>query len=365
MKKNDGRHLLQSSKSAYWLSILCLTVFLLFSLLFAVSVGAVQIPLKNVYEIVLGNIGNWFSHLFRGTEFVPISGAVGDVVWHIRMPRLLLALTIGTGLAVCGVIMQAVVKNPLAEPYVLGISSGASLGATSAVLLGIGAAFGANSVGVMACLGAFGISIGVVAISNIGGRSNSVKLLLAGMALSSVCSAFSNLIVYFAHDKEGIQSVTYWMMGSTAGASWPKLAVIVPVVIAGTLFFLTQCRTLNLMLLGDESAITLGKDLHRWRQVYLLVSSAIVGFAVYSAGMIGFVGLVVPHVMRMVYGTDNRRLLPASALAGAILLVWADVGCRVLIPGMELPIGLLTSIIGAPCFIYLMVRKRYGFGGAE
>ena len=179
MKKNDGRHLLQSSKSAYWLSILCLTVFLLFSLLFAVSVGAVQIPLKNVYEIVLGNIGNWFSHLFRGTEFVPISGAVGDVVWHIRMPRLLLALTIGTGLAVCGVIMQAVVKNPLAEPYVLGISSGASLGATSAVLLGIGAAFGANSVGVMACLGAFGISIGVVAISNIGGRSNSVKLLLA------------------------------------------------------------------------------------------------------------------------------------------------------------------------------------------
>ena len=185
------------------------------------------------------------------------------------------------------------------------------------------------------------------------------------MALSSVCSAFSNLIVYFAHDKEGIQSVTYWMMGSTAGASWPKLAVIVPVVIAGTLFFLTQCRTLNLMLLGDESAITLGKDLHRWRQVYLLVSSAIVGFAVYSAGMIGFVGLVVPHVMRMVYGTDHRRLLPASALAGAILLVWADVGCRVLIPGMELPIGLLTSIIGAPCFIYLMVRKRYGFGGAE
>ena len=191
MKKNDGRHLLQSSNSAYWLSILCLTVFLLFSLLFAVSVGAVQIPLKNVYEIVLGNIGNWFSHLFRGTEYVPISGAGGDVVWHIRMPRLLLALTIGTGLAVCGVIMQAVVKNPLAEPYVLGISSGASLGATSAVLLGIGAAFGANSVGVMACLGAFGISIGVVAISNIGGRSNSVKLLLAGMALSSVCSAFS------------------------------------------------------------------------------------------------------------------------------------------------------------------------------
>jgi iron complex transport system permease protein len=185
------------------------------------------------------------------------------------------------------------------------------------------------------------------------------------MALSSVCSAFSSLIVYFAHDKEGIESITYWMMGSLAGASWSRIAITFPIAFVGTMFFCTQSRTLNLMLLGDESAITLGKDLHRWRQLYLLVSSIIVGFAVYSAGMIGFVGLIIPHVMRMIYGTDHRRLLPASALAGAILLVWADIGCRVLIQGMELPIGLLTSIIGAPCFIYLMVRKSYGFGGAE
>lgn len=363
--RGNSKRLLQTNRAAFWISIWVLLAFLFFSLLFAVSVGAVQIPIKKVYEVILTNIGNWAKSLFGGPAFEPVSGAVGDVVWYIRLPRLILAMTIGTGLAVCGVIMQAVVKNPLAEPYVLGISSGASLGATSAVLLGIGAAFGQNSIGIMACVGAFGISIGVVAISNIGGRSNSVKLLLAGMALSSVCSAFSSLIVYFAYDKEGIQNITYWMMGSTAGATWPKIGVIFPIVVVGTLFFFTQCRTLNLMLLGDDSAITLGKDLHLWRQIYLLVSSAIVGFAVYSAGMIGFVGLVVPHVTRMVYGTDHRRLLPASAIAGAILLVWADIGCRVLIPGRELPIGLLTSIIGAPCFIVLMVRKRYGFEGAQ
>jgi iron complex transport system permease protein len=359
------QRLLQTSRPAFWISLLVLLGFLVFSLLFAVSIGSVRIPIGDVYGVIIENIKNWFIHLFTGEPFSFAGGTVGDVVWFIRLPRLILALAIGVGLSVCGVIMQAVVKNPLAEPYVLGISSGASLGATSAILLGIGTALGSNFVGIMACIGAFIISVGVVGISNIGGKSNSVKLLLAGMALSAVCSAFSNLIIYFAHDKEGIESITYWMMGSMAGASWSKIAVALPISFIGTLFFLSQCRTLNLMLLGDETAITLGKDLHRWRQLYLLVSAAIVGIAVYSAGMIGFVGLVVPHVMRMLYGTDHRRLLPASALAGAILLVWADIGCRVLIPGMELPIGLLTSIIGAPCFIYLMVRKRYGFGGGD
>ena len=354
---------MQTSRGAFWLSLLILLAFLVLSMLFAVSVGAVRIPLGTVYGVIVENLKNWFVHLFTGRPFEPVSGSVGDVVWYIRMPRLLQAMAIGLGLSVCGVTMQAVVKNPLAEPYVLGISSGASLGATLAVLMGVGAALGQDSVGIVACIGAFAISLGVVAISNIGGRSSSIKLLLAGMALSAVCSAFSSLIVYFAHDKEGIKTITYWMMGSMAGADWQKIALIVPVAIVGVLFFSTQSRTLNLMLLGDESAITLGKDLHRWRQLYLLVSSLIVGFSVYCAGMIGFVGLVVPHVMRMIYGTDHRRLIPASALGGAILLTWADIGCRTLIPGMELPVGLLTSIIGAPWFIVLMVRKSYGFGG--
>ena len=365
MKNLHKRSILQTSRAAFWLSLLILLVFLFFSLLFAVSVGAVKIPIARVYGVIAENIKNWVLHFFNGQAFTPVSGTVGDVVWYIRMPRLIQAMAIGLGLSVCGVIMQAVVKNPLAEPYVLGISSGASLGATMAVLLGVGASLGTNSVGIVACIGAFAISIGVVAISNIGGRSNSIKLLLAGMALSSVCSAFSSLIVYFAHDKEGIETITYWMMGSMAGADWQRVGLIVPIAICGVLFFCTQSRTLNLMLLGDESAITLGKDLHRWRQLYLLVSSMIVGFAVYCAGMIGFVGLVVPHVMRMLYGTDHRRLVPASALGGAILLTWADIGCRTLIPGMELPIGLLTSIIGAPWFIVLMVRKSYGFGGGN
>ena len=242
-------------------------------------------------------------------------------------------------------------------------TSGASLGATAAILLGIGVALGENFVGIAAFIGAFAMSLGVLFISNLGGRSNSIKLLLGGMALSAVCGAFSSFIVYFANNKEGMQSIAYWMMGSFAGAKWETLAVIGPIVLLAVLFLWTQSRMLNLMLLGDESALTLGTDLHIYRQIYLLVSSLIVGFVVYSAGMIGFVGLVVPHVIRMLVGTDHKKLIPVAALTGAIFLVVADGLCRVIIPRTELPIGILISLIGAPCFVYLMIKKTYGFGG--
>lgn len=290
-------------------------------------------------------------------------GPVHDIIWLLRLPRLVLAAIVGCGLSVCGVIMQAIVKNPLADPYILGISSGASLGATAAILFGIGLSFGENFVGIAAFIGAFAISLGVLFISNLGGRSNSIKLLLAGMALSSVCGAFSSFIVYFANNKEGMQTIAYWMMGSFAGARWDNLAIIAPIVIIAVLFFWTQSRMLNLMLLGDESALTLGTDLHIYRQAYLLISSLIVGFVVYSAGMVGFVGLIVPHVIRMLVGTDHKKLIPVTALTGAVFLVIADGLCRVIIPRTELPIGILISLIGAPCFVYLMVKRSYGFGG--
>ena len=342
-------------------SILVLLGLLVFSLLAAVTFGSTDIPIGDVYGVISRKL---YHLVFLGDSGWG-DGSLFRAVWYIRLPRLILAMAIGAGLATCGVVMQAIVKNPLADPYVLGISSGASLGATSAILLGVGAAFGSNSVGVMAFLGAFVVSLAVVGLANIGGRANSVKLLLAGTALSSVCSAFSNFIVYIAHDKEGIQTVTYWMMGALGGATWEIDGTVLLVVLAGIVFFLTQYRTLNLMLLGDETSITLGTDLHKWRQLYLLVCAAIVGFSVYAAGMIGFVGLVIPHVVRMLYGTDHKRLLPISALVGAIFLIWADVACRTILPGQELPIGILTSMIGAPCFIYLMARKRYGFGGGD
>lgn len=339
--------------------LILLAILLVISLFWGLSIGTVKIPLTDIYQAVI--------HQF--TSGVPIEapgqGPIHDIVWLLRLPRLILAALVGCGLAVCGVIMQAIVKNPLADPYILGISSGASLGATSAILLGIGASFGPNFIGVTAFIGAFIMSLAVLFISNLGGRSNSMKLLLAGMALSAVCGAFSSFIVYFANNKEGMQNIAYWMMGSLAGAKWNELMVIAPVIIFSVLFFCTQSRLLNLMLLGDETAITMGTDLHSYRQWYLLISSLIVGFAVYSAGMIGFVGLIIPHVMRMFVGPDHNKLIPTSALVGAIFLVICDGLCRIIIPHTELPIGILISMIGAPAFIYLMVKRTYGFGGSN
>ena len=347
----------RSKEISVALVMLLLAVLLVLAFLWALSIGTVKLSFVQIYEGIVNQFTSGMAIETAG------QGPVHDIIWLLRLPRLVLAALVGMGLSVCGVIMQAVVKNPLADPYILGISSGASLGATAAILLGIGVALGENFVGIAAFIGAFAMSLGVLFISNLGGRSNSIKLLLGGMALSAVCGAFSSFIVYFANNKEGMQSIAYWMMGSFAGAKWENLMIIAPIVILAVLFLWTQSRMLNLMLLGDESALTLGTDLHIYRQIYLLVSSLIVGFVVYSAGMIGFVGLVVPHVIRMLVGTDHKRLIPVAALTGAIFLVVADGLCRVIIPRTELPIGILISIIGAPCFVYLMIKKTYGFGG--
>lgn len=344
-------------------SIKCLTAVLLLlalavSILLSISFGNADISVGDAYRVLVCQ----FFHPESLAEFS--SGAIHDVVWLIRFPRSLLAASIGLGLSVCGVVMQAVVKNPLADPYVLGVSSGAYLGAASAVILGIGSSFlGGSAMGIMAFAGAFLASCAVLCISRIGGRSNAGKLILAGMAISAVCSAFANFLIYIAQDKEATSQISYWSMGSLGSADWKNVPWILPVMFFCALVFWTQYRKLNLMLLGDDTAITLGTDLRRTRLAYMLLSAFMVGIAVNAAGMIGFVGLIIPHAMRMLFGTDHKWLIPLSALAGAIFLVWADVASRVILKNAELPIGILVALIGAPCFIYLMITKSYGFGG--
>ena len=340
-----------------------LFIVMIISALTAVTIGTTDISISEVYNVIIHNVLDLFGVDYMSQEFG--SGPIHDIVWFIRLPRIILAIGVGMGLSICGVVMQAIVKNPLADPYILGVSSGASFGATLAIMLGVGSIFGANAVGVMGFLGAFIISILVLVISNIGGRANSIKLLLSGMALSSICSAISSFIVYFAHDKEGMMSITYWLMGSLAGANWDSNLIILVIVFIFTLFFWSQHRIFNLMLLGDEVAITLGTDLQKYRYMYLLISSIIVGFVVYASGLIGFVGLIIPHIVRMIFGTDHKKLIPIAALLGSIFLIWADVLSRIIIPNSELPIGILISLIGSPCFIYLMIKKPYGFGGSK
>ncbi len=338
--------------------ILVLIVLLIISAVISISLGAIEIQYGDIVKIVaLHGFG-----IEMGNAKELSSTFTYDIVWNIRMPRILAAICVGAALAAAGVVMQAVVKNPLADPYILGISSGASLGATLAVLFGFGLMFGNQSIGAMAFFGALGSATMVYLISSLGGRMTSIKLILSGMAISALCSAFSSFIVYMADDAEGMRTIAFWLMGSLAGAKWFDVFLISIVVFPVLLFFLLQFRHLNMLLLGDVTAKELGTELNVYRKIYLVAVALIVGLSVYVSGMIGFVGLIIPHIVRMVVGTDHKKLFPVAVLTGAIFLLWADVFARSVFEGRELPIGIVTSMIGAPVFIYLMVKRAYGFG---
>lgn len=338
----------------FGLTLLIICALVVLSLFSAITFGNADLSITDVYRVV----GYKLFHIEALSDFG--NGAVHDVVWLIRLPRVLLALMIGSGLSVSGIVLQAVVKNPLADPYVLGISSGAVLGATLALMLGMGSVMGESFVGIMAFAGAIFAAVLVMMISRAGGRVTSTKLILAGTAVTAVCSAFSNFVLYIANDRDAVASVTFWMLGSLGGASWDKAGIALLVMVPVTLIFWSQYRNLNLMLLGEETAITLGTELHKFRIVYMALAVMMVGIAVYCCGTIAFVGLIIPHGVRMVFGTNHKYIIPVSALVGGIFLIWADVASRVILPYSEIPIGILVSMIGAPCFIYLMVRKAYG-----
>lgn len=291
-----------------------------------------------------------------------LAGKGGDdvayaIVMDIRLPRVLLAILTGVALAVSGLIMQAVVGNPIADPYILGISSGASLGATLAIVTGVMSALGSVAVGLSAFLFALLTSVGVMILSRLGGRATSERLILSGLALSAAASSIATLLVYTAKNRDAIREVNFWLMGSLSGAKMSQIAVIGPIIIALCLFLSVQSRNLNLLLLGDEVAYTLGKDLAKLRSVYIVVVSLLVGLVVYTSGTIGFVGLIVPHMARFLLGTNHRHLIPGTVLLGASLLLWADVAARNALPAGELPTGVVVSVVGAPLFVYLIVKN--------
>ena len=279
------------------------------------------------------------------------------IVMDIRLPRVLLAILTGVALAVSGLIMQAVVGNPIADPYILGISSGASLGATLAIVLGLMGALGNVAVGISAFIFALLTSVGVMILSRIGGRATSERLILSGLALSAAASSVATLLVYTAKNRDAIREVNFWLMGSLSGAKMNQILFIGPVILALCIFLATQSRNLNLLLLGDEVAYTLGKDLAKLRSAYIVAVSLLVGLVVYTSGTIGFVGLIVPHMARFLLGTNHRHLIPGVILLGASLLLWADVAARNALPAGELPTGVVVSVVGAPFFVYLIVKN--------
>ncbi|MFC5735479.1 FecCD family ABC transporter permease [Cytobacillus gottheilii] len=331
-------------------------IILLLSIVMGVSLGQVDIPFSESFRILVHK-------MFGGGEIE--NGSSVNIIWSIRFPRVLMALLVGAALALCGAIMQATVQNPLADPYILGISSGATLGATFAVLIGFGAGtiFSQFGLAFGAFAGALLASVFVLTFSSIGGKMTSVKLVLMGMVINALFSAFSNFIIYIANNAEGIRTITFWSMGSLASARWSEIPLLTIIVLIGIIYFLIQSRNLNTMLLGDEAAVTLGINLSTYRRIYMTITAILTGITVASVGMVGFVGLIIPHLIRSIVGSDHRKLLPAAILFGSIFLIWADIFARIILPSVELPIGVVTAMIGAPMFMYMLIKKGYGFGG--
>lgn len=287
----------------------------------------------------------------------PAGDAASSVVWSIRMPRVLLGVLVGGGLAVAGAALQGLFRNPLADPGLIGVSSGAALGATVGILLGTlswavpGAAFAGGWIATLA----------VLAMGRREGRVNVAAMLLSGIAINAVCGALVGLLIFTADDRE-LRTVTFWSMGSLGHATWPMLGVAAPLLIVGSAGLVFQAKALNALLLGDASARHLGIPVERTGRIVVLLSSACVGAAVAASGIIGFVGLVVPHLIRLTLGPDHRHVLPLSVLLGGALLVLADALARVLVAPAELPLGILTAVIGTPVFILLLRRGRKSYG---
>lgn len=255
--------------------------------------------------------------------------------------------------------MQAIMKNPLADPYLLGVSSGAGLGAVLAISLGIGTLEGLSGVGVCAFLGAGLISALILIFSAFSGKSGSLSLILIGLALNALCSAVVNFIVQAMADPSKTRSVQFWLMGNISVDDWFSIMGLGVIILLGTFYFMTQSRILDLMLIGDDISLSMGRNLAVYRKIYIAVTAIMTGATVYMTGMIGFVGLLIPHMVRLVIGAGNRRLISASFFTGGCFLVCADLAGRYVIPGMELPIGVTAAVCGAPFFVWMLLSGKY------
>ncbi len=338
-----------------------LVALLFVAVVSAMVFGAVSIGFWNVFIILVEALP--FSFTFAGVE---IATVYEDIILQIRLPRVLLAAAVGSSLAVAGATFQGLFRNPMADPYVIGISSGSALGAVFAMLSGYSLAVGGfGAVPLFAFGGGIATIIIVYNMARVGQTVPVMTLLLAGIAISSFLSALVSLLTYFADEK--LHMVVFWMMGGLGGATWQQVQVMVPYALIGYILVSVFSRELNAMLLGEETASHLGVNTERVKKILLVGASLLVAAAVSTSGIIGFVGLVVPHFVRLVAGPDHRFLLPASALLGGSLLIATDTVARVIIAPSELPVGIITALIGAPMFVYLLKKRKklryFGGGG--
>ena len=347
-------------KTKQFFLTLCVLILVLFcSFIYSLSIGVVNISYAEIVRILYYNIIDVQSP--NGQNL--LQSVAASVIFDLRLPRIIMAVISGGALALGGVVMQALIRNPLADPYILGVSSGAAMGATASIILGMFSWFGLYGVSFGAFCGALLVTFTVFAITyTTGAAQNNTKLILAGTALNAICGASTSLLVYLAKDVDGIRDATFWIMGSMGKVTWGYLPFVSVVFIVLASFFIYNFRILNASLLGEDMALILGVSLEKSRIFFLIAVAILVSMVVAATGIIGFVGLVIPHIVRIICGNNHLKLLPYSILGGAIYMLWCDVLARSMLTKTELPIGILTAFIGGPFFLYLMCSKKYGFG---
>ncbi len=330
------------------LILIALALALAASVAVAVAIGPAALSPAEVFASIAHHLG--FGQLL-GLE--PLSILRDAMVWELRLPRVLTAACVGAGLAVSGAIMQSLTRNPLADPYLLGLSSGASLGAVLVLLLGVGVLLP-----VAAFVGAVAALAASLTLAGSLGQLTPTRTVLAGLAVSQLCAAVTSFIIFWSASGDSYREVLAWLMGSVGSATWQSVAIAGVALVALGVPLVATGNVLDAFTFGDDSARSLGINASRWRWGLLLAVALLTGAMVSVSGSIGFVGLIVPHVVRLIAGSGHRFLLPASALVGAIFLIWADTLARTVFEPRELPVGIVTAIVGAPVFAFVLWRSR-------
>jgi iron complex transport system permease protein len=338
----------------HYKSLFILLLFLLFIVvILACSLGAADITFLKSMEIIISKI----PIINRFVDVSDIKEVYFTIVLNIRLPRTILSALVGLGLSVVGASYQGMFKNPMADPFVLGVSSGAAIGATAAIVIGLEATFlGFGSVTIFAFAGAILTTLIVYNIARVGSKVPVVTLLLSGIAVNFFLSSMISMAMIF--NREQIEKIILWTMGSVSAASWTQVLILLPVVAVGTIGISAFSRDLNIILTGDDEAKSIGVEVERVKKMLLIIASIIIAAIVSVSGVIGFVGLIIPHIIRIVLGSDHRVLIPFSALVGAIFMITCDTLARILAPPAEIPVGAITSLFGAPYFIYLLIKSK-------
>jgi iron complex transport system permease protein len=335
-------------------AVLAVCLVLLVAVMTAgVAIGSVGLSPGSVWQVIVNHLTGH-----------PQDTVADAIVWQIRLPRVLLAAVVGAALTTAGTVVQALVRNSLADPFLLGVSSGASVGATAVLLFGAFASLGVWAISAGSVLGAVAAMAAVFFVSRTGRQLSPTHLILCGVVLSALFESVTSFLI-FRGNPQATQAVLFWLLGSFGNANWTQLPIPAIALVVAIVYLVAQGRSLNALAMGAEPAASLGVEVQRLRRNLFIVTSLMVGVAVAVSGVIGFVGLVVPHIVRLMVGSDHRRVLPVGVLFGAAFMVLGDLLARTIVSPQEMPIGVITAFIGAPTLIVLIRRRPYLYGATQ